>query len=294
MAPAVVFFRLSAYASYIKRHRAGRSCGAQTISTIGGTLSFLSLYPTLNKTIHPSDSLAPVYRAQYSIDEYFNSALRQLDIFNDICLEKMGKGLGELSSIADFACHYGRMIRALRPAAPQATVLACDIDNGALEFCAGEFSAKPFHTAWTPAHSEDPPKADLVICLSLVTHTRLPFFTDVLELWRRMVTPGGLLLFTFLGANYMRSWQAGEMAHYGPATPEDIARGSAQFAKERHAFHSYMTSYSDTEYGVGFMDEGIVAEKVRALPDMELLEIRPGASNGFGQDLAIVRRKAVA
>ena len=84
------------------------------------------------------------------------------------------------------------------------------------------------------------------------------------------------------------------MAHYGPATPEDIVRVSAEFMYAGHAFHSYPTGYSPTEYGVGFLSEEFVIQTLATHAELDLVEIQPGSINGFGQDLAIVRRRVRA
>jgi SAM-dependent methyltransferase len=257
-------------------------------------MTYVSLLPVINRVIHPSDALAPVYQKQYGNEEYFRSALGQLDIFDQICRQYIGSPLSDVRTIADFACHYGRLTRALRVAAPEAQLVACDIDEAALEFCGRQFSAERFHSAWSPEQDAAPPSVDLLICLSLVTHTRLGFFTQILELWRRMLRPGGLLIFTFLGGQFLRSWQAGEMAHYGPASSDEIAIVSREFMRNGHAFHGYPTAYSSTEYGIGFLSEELMANEIRGHTDLEILEIRRGPDNGFGQDLVIARKSPSA
>jgi len=258
----------------------------------GIVLSHTSLLPLINRTVHLNDALAPVYQAQYGPDEYFTSALRQLDLLDGICRTHLGRPLSELACIADFACHYGRLLRVLRVAAPKAKLLACDIDDTALEFCAQQFSAEAFRSAWSP---QDDPRAsgevNLLVCISLVTHTRLNFFSDVLTLWRNMARPGGVIVFTFLGSHFIKSWQSGGMAHYGPATPDDIAQTAAAYARDGHAFHSYPTPYSGTEYGVGFLSEEIVKREIAKHRDLQLVELRAGPDNGFGQDVAIIQRR---
>jgi SAM-dependent methyltransferase len=246
----------------------------------------------LNKTIHANDALAPVYQAQYGIEAYFDSALRQVEALNALCLAHLGAPVTALTAIADFACHYGRLLRALRATAPDTALIACDIDREALDFCAKEFRAQAFYSAWSPSTLVELPTVDLLVCVSLLTHTRHSFFMDTLHLWERMVRPGGLLVFTFLGKGFIQSWEAGQMAHYGPATPADIIRVSQDFAASGHAFHSYPTPYSETEYGVGFLSEDVILDALRAHGGFELLEIRPGPNNEFGQDVAVVRRRA--
>lgn len=255
-------------------------------------MSFVDRVDSVVRTIHPNDALAPVYIAQYGIDEYFRSALRQVDALEALSYVHAGRSIGELSAIADFACHYGRLLRALRIAAPDAELYACDIDTEALAFCKREFRAQPFYSAWTPASPVNPPEVDLLVCISLLTHTRKSFFLDMLKLWERMVKPGGLLLFTFLGEGFVKSWKAGEMAHYGPATQEQIDEVSASFERDQHAFHGYRTPYSETEYGIGFLSTETIKRSIAETEAFVLLELRHGAPNEFGQDVAVVKRRA--
>ena len=253
-------------------------------------MSFVERLDSINRVIHPSDALAPVYSAQYGLDEYFRSALRQVDALDALTDIHIGKPLNELRAIADFACHYGRLVRALRVAAPEAQIYACDIDIEALSFCKRELKAQTFYSGWSETAAEIP-QVDLLVCVSLFTHTRKAFFEQTIDLWSRMVRPGGLMVFTYLGDNFIKSWEAGEMAHYGTATEEERARTAADFRANGHAFHGYRTPYSETEYGVGFLSTETVKSTLAKNGDLVLLELRQGPSNEFGQDVAIVRRR---
>jgi hypothetical protein len=89
-------------------------------------MSFLDLESAVDRAIAPGDRLYPVYEAQYGAAEYFRSALRQLDAFDELLRRHVGKGLRDCRTAADFACHYGRLLRGLRAALPEATLYACD------------------------------------------------------------------------------------------------------------------------------------------------------------------------
>lgn len=255
-------------------------------------MSFTNLIASISTTIHPNDALAPVYRTQHGLSAYFSSALLQVEVLDALMRTHLGKPITETAAIADFACHYGRLLRALRIATPLTPLIACDIDQTALEFCEKEFGARPFLTDWAPAQAGEPPIADLIVCISLLTHTRYEFFVDVLRLWEKMLAPGGMMVFTFLGSSFVTAWQDGQLGHYGPATPGDIARSSAQFLETGHAFHSYTTPYSPTEYGIGFLHADVIEREVGKRSGLEILEFGYGPNNAFGQDFAVVRRKS--
>lgn len=253
--------------------------------------SFVYLEPYVNKAIAAQDSLYPIYVKQHSAQEYFLSGLRQLDTF-DVLLEKhTGKRLSECDSIADYACHYGRILRCLRAALPKAKLYACDVDQEAVSFCVDEFDCTPFLTGWKTEDLAVDAQHDLVCCISLLTHTHKNYFTTVLNLWVKMLRPGGLLLFTYLGERYLDEWIAGRMEHYG-SVPESLqAEKVAEFRKNRHAFCGYSTSYSDVnEYGIGFMCTEVIRDEVLKHPGLEFIESLSGFKNDFSQDLAVVRK----
>lgn len=264
--------------------------------TAGGRgRSFLYLEPSLNKVISPNDSVYPVYQSQNIVENYFTSGLRQLDNIDALLREYAKIKLTDCQSIADYACHYGRLLRCFRAALPHATLRACDIDPAAVNFCVQEFNCTPYQVDW----SAGAPSAenDLVTCISLVTHTQKDFFSRVLGAWKRMLKPGGLLLFTYLGERYIDEWLAGKMEHYGsknlgPALDGSLKREkAAEFRKLGHTFCGFCTSYSDAdEYGIGFMSTEIVIQEVKKHPTLEFLESSSGFENCFGQDLAIVRK----
>jgi SAM-dependent methyltransferase len=113
-----------------------------------------------------------------------------------------------LSRILDLPCGYGRVLRLLRQACPQAEVTACEIDVEAVRFCEREFGA-------LPAASEIPisrvvlnGKFDLIWCGSLLTHVDEPAALEFLRFFRDRLRNGGLCLFTAHGripTDWMRS-----------------------------------------------------------------------------------------
>ena len=246
----------------------------------------------LSRVISPRDGLYPAYAAQFGPDEYFRSGLRDLGTIEGVLTARAGKRLNDCDSIADFACHYGRLLRCLRAALPDGVLYAYDIDADATAFCAREFGCIPLPTGWDPERVEVTARHDLVICLSLLTHTRLTFLRSVLALWERMLKPGGLLLFTYLGESYIDEWRAGRLDHY--AQVSEAARKAAirAFRRDGHAFCGGSTPYSPTgEYGIGFAREALVRAEVARHEALSLVETRPGFSNGLGQDLAVVQRR---
>ena len=52
-------------------------------------------------------------------------------------------GTQEVRRVLDFGCGHGRVMRVLRAAFPDAELVACDIDQDAVSFCAETFGARP-------------------------------------------------------------------------------------------------------------------------------------------------------
>lgn len=256
-----------------------------------GVLDYLGHIDRINKTISPKDSLYPVYVEQYYPDKYFETALYQVGAMDEIMRTHTGRSLEQIGAVADFACHYGRLVRAFRAVLPDVRLYACDVDPDCVSFCAQNFGAIPVQTTWTPETMAINWDVSLIYSISLLTHTRVDFFHRVLELWHRIAEPNGLILFTFLGESYVEPWIRGEMQHYGPISDEVRAREGARFKSEGHAYAGFLSNYSTgQDYGVGFLHEDLVRSAVARYPDLQYLETRPGSVSTFGQDLAVVKK----
>ena len=227
-------------------------------------MSFLSLEPLINKTISPHDHLYKVYEKDYTPNDYFLSGLKQLETLDSLLNIYFQKELKYFYSIADFACHYGRMLRCMRVALPNAELYAYDIDRPAVDFCAAQFGCIPVLTDWEPEKFEVSHQHDLVICVSLLTHTDKSFFSSALKLWERMLKPGGILLFTYLGERFLDDWTAGKLDHYGRVDPSVRKQKVDEFYKSGHAFSGYDTGYSyKKQYGIGFISQEAVENEVK-------------------------------
>jgi Methyltransferase domain len=121
--------------------------------------------------------------------------------------------------ILDFASGYGRVLRQLRAEFPEAQLAACDIDHGAVAFCAEKFGALPIYG------SEHPPAItetfDLLWCGSLLTHLDEPLWHEFLDFFEAAVEPGGLAVFSVAGREIARRLADPEFdAHYFPHDDE--------------------------------------------------------------------------
>ncbi len=253
--------------------------------------SFASLLRDMDRTVAPRDSLYGVYARGGNVEHYFTSAVHQVEQLDTLLSTHCRRTLAQVDSIADYACHYGRLLRALRAARPDARLYAYDIDPDAVAFCVRRFHCVGRVIGWDADAPDDAGRHQLLVAASLLTHTGRDFFHRVLALWRALLAPGGLMCFTYLGRGYLERWRDGALAHYGPVEPAVREARIRDFERDGHAFAGFGTFYSSAdEYGVGFLDESVVRAAVDAHDDLEYLGTLDGDDNPFNQDLAVVRR----
>ncbi|MGH9441368.1 MAG: twitch domain-containing radical SAM protein [Thermoanaerobaculia bacterium] len=258
--------------------------------------------PAVRSTIAPKEVLERVRRTvsahdvifggfeAVERDAYFSSAVAQLVEIDGRLRERGHPGLAGSRAVVDFACHYGRLTRALVAALPHTSVYACDIDRDAVRFCADELGALPVVTGWRPDEDRLPGGIDIVFCVSLLTHTPLEHWRRVLRAWAWMLRPGGVAAFTFLSERHVDPWLAGTMDHYGSYSGEVRDATARSLREEGHGFASLTSSYGDEPlYGIAFVESDVVRREIIAA-GLELLELPHAVSPIFGQDLALVRK----
>jgi SAM-dependent methyltransferase len=94
--------------------------------------------------------------------------------------------------ILDLPSGHGRVLRMLRAAWPAAEITACDLDHDGVETpvpSVVDADSIPLESG----------RFDLVWCGSLLTHVDAPRWDDFLRLFRRVLAPGGVLVFTSHG-----------------------------------------------------------------------------------------------
>ncbi|HEV3056723.1 MAG TPA: twitch domain-containing radical SAM protein [Vicinamibacterales bacterium] len=247
----------------------------------------------INRTIASDDRIVDGFE-QVEGGLYFKSAVNQLAEIDTQLREQGHPGLGGARAVGDIASHYGRMTRAMRALNPHAAVYACDIDPAALAFCQRELGAIPVTLGWRPDEDALPTDLDVIVCVSLLTHTPIEHWRRMLRAWVRMLHPGGVVAFTFLSDRYVDAWQAGGMPHYG--TYGDSARAAAirSLEADGFGFAALTSDYGGQPlYGVAFASVDVVRREL-ADAGLEILSLATEMHPLFGQDLAIARKPAAA
>ncbi len=164
----------------------------------------------------------------------------------------------ELSRILDLPCGYGRVLRLLGPACPQAQVTGCEIDVEAVRFCQKEFGA-------VPAVSEIPisgmilrEKFDLIWCGSLLTHVDEAAAMEILRFFRDHLSERGVCIFTAHGRIPIEWMLSGKVTYGLP----DGARESIVTDYEAGNY-----AYADYPHAKNYGISAACPERMRALAD---------------------------
>ena len=101
-----------------------------------------------------------------------------------------------IANILDLPSGYGRVLRMLKVAFPEAKLAACDVDHDGVDFCHRVLGATPIHSNDDPEEVEINAEFDLIWCGSLFTHLREDRWDGFLDLFERALVPGGVVAFS--------------------------------------------------------------------------------------------------
>ena len=153
--------------------------------------------------ISPGD---PVYSPERH-DAYFRWGESAVEC---IRLALLAADREEPSSVLDFACGHGRVLRTLKAAFPDTRLTACDIDRDGVDFCARTFGAVPAYSSADPAEVRLEDRFDLIWVGSMFTHLDAARWTGFLQLFDSLLAPGGVLVFTTGGRFVIEQMKSGK------------------------------------------------------------------------------------
>jgi len=148
-------------------------------------------------------------------------------------------------SILDFGCGYGRVLRFLKAAHPEADLVAADVDGEATAFCARVFDARPLGSGHDFHALETADRFDLIWCGSLVTHLDEPCTGALLAFFARHLQTGGACVLSAHGSVTIDALRE-RTSLYGldPADVDDVLR-----AFDRHGY-GYADYPGSSGYGI--------------------------------------------
>jgi SAM-dependent methyltransferase len=138
-----------------------------------------------------------------SMDPHFNGQRGPYLLAGASALDSVKRVLdatdhGEVSSVLDMGCGYGRETRMLRAAFPDASITACDADPRAVTFCAETFGARPARWSGNPTDIGVDGSYDLIWAGALFPSLDPEQWPDHLRMLETHLDERGVLIFTTL------------------------------------------------------------------------------------------------
>lgn len=200
----------------------------------------------LSLVIHPSDNMVPQGKEERY---YFWIGKTALD-----CIQAVAPGRS-FQRILDLPSGYGRVLRFLCSAYPDADIFACEIVEGALAFCAEQFGVTPVTSSQVIGEIRLPGKFDLIWVGSLFSHLNERSANDFFSLFRASLAEGGLLAFSVEAETGCQMAEAGDN-YFGTGGPDAIRQAIMGFRKNGFGFAPFKPGVTDlSDYGVTFIRE---------------------------------------
>ena len=174
-------------------------------------------------------------------------------------------GAAEPRNILDLPSGYGRVLRMLKAAFPEAELTACDLDREAVDFCAEALGAIPAYSAEDPSDLRLAGDYDLIWCGSLLTHLDAGGWRRFLPWFERHLSEGGVLVFTIHGRLHAEEIRSGRQEF--PVA--DLKELVAAYERDGFGYQPYVDF--DADYGISLSSPAWVCAELERCPDLELL-----------------------
>jgi hypothetical protein len=229
------------------------------------------LLERVNRAIHHRDGM---YAG--SAEDYFVAGLSALECV-DAVLRKTGEN--EIKDLLDLPSGYGRELRFFKLRFPQATFTACDIQPGAVGFCAETFGAVPVISKPDVNELDFQREFDLVWCGSLITHLDRKATLDLLKLFARHLKPQGMMIVTTNGDFVLQQMRSGASYDLPAETIPDLI---TRYVESGYAYRDYPRGQGYFEfhpeghgYGVSLMSPDWFRSLAREAGPLEEVSFKP-------------------
>ncbi len=192
-------------------------------------------------------------------------------------------GTTHLGSILDLPCGYGRVLRMLAKAFPEAELTACDVLTDGVSFCAERFGATGVVSQADPRDIPITETFDLVWCGSLLTHLPLKRARAFLNWMIERLSPEGLLVFSTHGRDAVHRWRAMDNRRINGVIADFEATGFG------YRGHPRSSGYG-SGYGTAACTPAWLAGELQNHPDICLLYHAERGFDDFQDLVAVVKR----
>jgi trans-aconitate methyltransferase len=151
------------------------------------------LFASVNKAVAPGDGMFK----DNDYEQYFSVGASALSAVIE-ALSAARLGMQNVKRVLDYACGYGRVLRWLRAAFPDAYLLGVDADRKAVEAASAVLEVETRYLDTSLAHPIDKP-FDLIWIGSLITHLPEKETRRVLKYLKEHLTEQGVIVFTTHG-----------------------------------------------------------------------------------------------
>lgn len=219
----------------------------------------------------------PPVRLVYQVtNTYRNEWFYQTGVIGSQCIRDILKRnnlkINEFTSILDFGCGCGRMIRHLKTL-KSASLYGVDYNPVLVEWCRNNLSFANFevNTFNERLHYADE-KFDFIYAISVFTHLT----EDIGFFWMteldRILNPGGVMYLTFMGTT--------RAPHLRQELRERFEAGQLVVTGEEHAGKNICAAYHPEQYVRNILAKGF-----------RILEFVPGGAWDANQDVFLLQKK---
>ena len=203
------------------------------------------------------------------------------------CIQQViaSSGLTSPSSILDFPCGYGRVMRFLKAAFPHAQIEGADLDKKANRFCSRIFKAKTMTSRPDFDELELNCRHDLIWCGSLITHLDKGGIASLLHFFFRHLNPGGTCVFTSHGIRVENLLTRGEINY--SLTPDLVEKLLQGYRESGAAFSDY--NKSKEGYGISLTSDAAIRKLAAEAGDWSCVGFEPAGWDNH-QDVYAFRR----
>ncbi|MCX7016265.1 MAG: class I SAM-dependent methyltransferase [Candidatus Sumerlaeota bacterium] len=255
-------------------------------------------YPGVFGRIHRNDTMVPGFSPEALA--HYQAVGSEACALVEQALRRTGRALGDVRSLLDFGCGYGRVLRMLAQRMDPAKIAAFEVDPRAPAFCAAEFGVQALgiNKAWDWA-AVPFGQYDVIWAGSIFTHLNEADFRSTLALLSGRLNPGGLLVFTTHGQEALRRTPTAGGARLAALVPriwtELDQRGFCFLPYEPDELeHILPFPYpAGRQFGATWVNESYVraAAHEASMGRLEFLAFQPQAWDNL-QDAFTFRRRA--